>query len=149
VTESALAYDQERAIRRLSAAYQKRLRANTNDRDVDCVLEYIHAHLYDEDLTVSRILEACHVRSNTFSIRFKKALAESGRSALSIRRYIEAMRVSAAMVLLQRPLFLITVIAICLGFTSHERFARSFRRRTGLTPGEYRKKVCQAGEKTT
>jgi two-component system, response regulator YesN len=106
------------------------------------VLRYIHEYLFDDGLTVERVRQTCGIRSNTFGTRFKKNLAGTQWGAVSIRRYIEVVRVEVAKMLLERHDIQITLIAINLGFNSHERFIRSFQRCVGCAPSDYRKRAC-------
>jgi AraC-like DNA-binding protein len=131
---------QQCAIVEVCRTFQTSLGVDVRDVEVQRVIDHIHTSLFEETLTVGTALEACGVRSHTFNARFKKELVRVGRGVMSVQRYIECRRLHVARQLLERPGIEITLIAIYLGFGSHERFLRTWRRHFGCAPSAYRAK---------
>ena len=73
----------------------------------------------------------------------RKVKAGTGRSA---REWIDIARVARAKELLRCPEIPVIDVAVRAGLEDQSYFSRFFRRHTGLTPSQYRKK--SAGEKT-
>ncbi len=106
--------------------------------DVQCVLRYIHDHLFQESLTVNEVLEQCHVRSHSFYTRFKFELLNSRWGRTTIWNYIQQQRVEVAKRLLQHKEIELFLIAVSLGFKHYETFTRVFRRHTNAAPSTFR-----------
>lgn len=96
-------------------------------------INYIKIHL-DNPLTLQGISEAIHVNPSHLSRKFKN---ETG---LSIIDFINVNRVHAAKVYLQNNTTNITEIAFMVGFNNINYFSRVFKKITGMTPSQYRKK---------
>lgn len=79
---------------------------------------------------------AVAIRANT-SIRSAQRLAQSHGTSLS--EMILEFRISTAKDLLRQKRFDIETIASLLGYSDGRAFRRAFKRRTGLTPGQFRK----------
>lgn len=135
-------YRKSRLIRRELAAVQPMLET-TNEQhpyDVQTALSYIHAHLFEEDLNVNTVLEACELRNHNISGRFRRHVG------LSIRRYIEDRRIVAAMRLLSFDHVEIYLIAAAVGYAHHESFTRAFKRYVGCSPSAYKRHYRERAE---
>lgn len=110
------------------------------ETDVRLALDYVHAHLFDDDLSVGRVRERCGLRNNNVTFRFKAAVGAG------IRDYIETMRIEMAKRVLRFRHHSVTQIALETGFRSPETFARAFRRATGLSPTEFRYRLGSSME---
>lgn len=87
---------------------------------------------YHRPLTLEQV-----VRSLASSPRqLQRAYAEGGQ--LTFRDDLAARRLHAAARLLQRPSVPIADVAHTVGYSQGSHFARSFRRRYGLSPSAYR-----------
>ncbi|GAA5521068.1 AraC family transcriptional regulator [Aliifodinibius salicampi] len=98
------------------------------------VLHCIHEHLFDPTLTVQQLKEKCTANGTNFSGTFKYYVG------LSPKEYIVKYRIAAACRLLKRvpAEYPILHVAIVVGFSSHSAFSRTFKRRKGVTPSEFR-----------
>ncbi|WP_457653554.1 helix-turn-helix domain-containing protein [Rhodocaloribacter sp.] len=105
-------------------------------------LDYIHHHLYDETLDATTVCIHCDLNNHNISSRFKYHVG------VGMRRYIEMGRMEAAKRLLHHEHLSILQIAWSVGYTYPESFARAFKRYTGQTASEYRKKVLRRTVKT-
>ncbi len=98
------------------------------------ILNYIHAHLYDADLTPMKIATACGITT-----RYLHYLFSDGDE--TVARYILKCRLDACSLALLsgsqhgRP---VTSIAFDHGFNSATHFGRVFRSYFGTTPREFR-----------
>jgi AraC family transcriptional regulator len=97
------------------------------------VIEFIEEHL-EEEISLAALaklvdLSVCH---------FARVFAQS--FGIPPHRYHMARRMERARSLLQRPAPSVTQIGIQIGFREASSFTKAFRRFTGLTPTEYRRR---------
>ena len=102
-------------------------------RYVVLAIDYIRAHV-QEPLTVENVAGALSVNSSYLSKLFKK---EMGRS---ISEYIRDSKIEIAKHMLRHLDDSSLQIANYLGFSSQSHFIQVFKKQTGMTPEEYRKK---------
>jgi AraC family transcriptional regulator len=98
------------------------------------VSEYIAANL-DSDLTIAQLAKVAALSRFHFARAFKAAVGTAPH------QYVSAHRLERAKDLLIRGDQSILDIAIALNFSSQANFTRAFRKRTGMTPGQYRRGV--------
>lgn len=101
-------------------------------RALDC----IHEHLFDEQLSVAFVRRRCELHDNNVSSLFKHEVG------IGMRRYIEEKRLEAAKRLLCHSEVPIAEIAWAIGHKYPQTFTRSFKRREGCPPSQYREKNC-------
>ena len=100
---------------------------------VQDVMKYISEH-FDEPLEVSDIAARFAVSRSTIDRDFKKAVGVTPKA------FIEECRLNNAKhLLLKAPSNPISDIAALSGFPSETYFYRFFKKKTGLSPNEYRK----------
>lgn len=103
---------------------------------VQLATEYIHDHLFNPRLTVTRVREHLGLTGATFSSRFRR---HHGHTPAS---YIRHLRVKAAQHLLQRLNTLpIADIAFHIGYEHYRSFARVFKRVTDCSPRAFRERI--------
>lgn len=98
------------------------------------IINYIHAHLYDSELTPAEIARACRITT-----RYLHYLFSDGEE--TVTRYILRRRLEACAQALLADSQLgrtVTAIAFDHGFNSATHFGRVFRAHFGMTPREYR-----------
>jgi len=96
-------------------------------------IDYINRHLA-EDMTLSEIAAVAGLSPNYFTARFKEAMG------ISLWEYVTERRVEAVMVLIDRdPGQSMLDIANACGFHNTANFNKAFKKRTGMTPREYRR----------
>ena len=102
------------------------------------IISYIHAHLYDPDLSPAQIARACRITT-----RYLHYLFSDGEE--TVARYILARRLEASSQALladsQRGRT-VTAIAFDHGFNSATHFGRVFRAQFGMTPREFRARAA-------
>ena len=98
------------------------------------IINYIHAHLYDPDLSPAQIAGACRITT-----RYLHYLFSDGEE--TVARYILVRRLEAssqALLAESQRGRTVTAIAFDHGFNSATHFGRVFRAHFGVTPREYR-----------
>lgn len=89
---------------------------------------------YRQELTLSKIAEMHYITPTYLCRLFKKT------TSLTLTEYINSVRIKAAKTLLESSTMKITEITSECGFGSSSQFARSFKKSTGFSPQEYRRK---------
>ena len=94
-------------------------------------MKYIEDNLTDE-LTLDRLGMAVNYSTNYLRVQFKR------HTGLSLREYILDKRIECAKKLLMDGK---NVSDACLmsGFNDYSNFIRSFKKKTGISPGHYAK----------
>lgn len=108
-----------------------------NTKLKDDIYEYIEANVFDESMTLSKTADEFGISSSYLSRFFKE---QYGCNFLD---YIHRKRIGIAKNLLancDRP---IGDIMVTVGYNNTVTFRRLFRKYEGLSPGQYRNKVCQ------
>ena len=113
---------------------------HTNRIAIEQILTYINENL-SEELT----LEALSTRAKFSPIYFHKLFKAS--TGKNLHEYVEEQRIRKAIDLLISTDMTLTQIAYECGFSSQSYFSYAFKRKTGLTPREYTKKLRLQYEK--
>jgi transcriptional regulator GlxA family with amidase domain len=109
------------------------LQRNHEDYDIGKVQDYIEKN-YDELLTINGLAEKFNMSSRTF---IRKFTALTGNTPLE---YIQRVRVEAAKRLLEKGKLTVEQVCMKTGYGDFGFFRNIFKRLTGLTPQEYKKK---------
>ncbi|MBE6635322.1 MAG: helix-turn-helix transcriptional regulator [Ruminococcaceae bacterium] len=126
-----LIYTIDKKAESYKRAYQPK---SSNRKVIEQTIQYIKNNISDE-----LSLESLSERANFSPIYFHKLFkASTGRN---LRSYIEEQRIKKAIVLLTSTAKTLTQIAYECGFSSQSYFSYAFKRKTGLTPREYAKKL--------
>lgn len=102
-------------------------------RYVVLAIDYIRIHI-QEPITVEQVANELSVNSSYLSKLFKKEMGKS------ISEYIRDSKIEIAENMLRHLDDSSLQIANYLGFSSQSHFIQVFRKQTGMTPEEYRKK---------
>ena len=134
----ALTVDEVFSLNRdISFEYCNRMRDLTKkqvvSRYVVLAIDYIRAHI-QESITVEQVAGALSVNSSYLSKLFKKDMGKS------ISEYIRDSKIEIAENMLRHLDDSSLEIANYLGFSSQSHFIQVFKKQTGMTPEEYRKK---------
>ena len=124
-------------LARLGACYgaraaQGRPARKLSARQLQDTIEYIDSHIGD-NLSVTTLARRLDMSPYTFAKLFKAALEVPPHS------FVLARRVRRAELLLTGELSL-SEIALAVGFASQSHFTEAFRRRTGRTPAQARRR---------
>lgn len=96
------------------------------------VLEFIHANL-DQKVSLSALAEASSMNMFYFASLFRKSMG------VSPHQYVLDRRVERAKQLLCDRKLSVLDVALQVGFSHANNFARAFRRHAGISPGRFRK----------
>ena len=94
--------------------------------------QYMNSH-FEEELSVEQLAKKCNVSTSYLHKLFAEALGQSPHD------YLLTRRISAAKGLLIGTDLPLSEVAIRCGFNSQAYFSDCFRRKTGQTPGSFRK----------
>ena len=96
-------------------------------------VSYLEKNYADVEISNGMLADMCNISE----VYFRKLFAETfGKSP---KQYIIEMRVNKAKQLLAEGVYKINAIAEKCGFSNPYHFCRTFREKTGKTPGEYMK----------
>ncbi|WP_449537856.1 response regulator transcription factor [Ferdinandcohnia sp. Marseille-Q9671] len=98
---------------------------------VEKAIEYISEN-YHRDLKASEVANEIHITPNYFSMIFKKELGKS------FNEYLNDLRIEKAMRMLTETSDRIYEIATEVGYKEYKYFVQVFRKKTGMTPTDYR-----------
>lgn len=101
--------------------------------NISSAITYINEH-YNEDITLNDITKAAHMHKTTFIANFKAIYN------MTTWDYINIKRIEDSLTLLKSTDLTILDIAVKCGFNSTANFNKIFKKTTGITPSEYRKK---------
>jgi two-component system, response regulator YesN len=99
--------------------------------NMQLLLDYIHAH-YTESLTLTEVAKAFHFNPSYLSTFFASHNPEG------FNEYLNKIRVEKASELLRGGEASISEISGMVGYSDHSYFTKVFKKRTGLSPSQYR-----------
>lgn len=106
-----------------------------NRKDIELAKEYINNN-YSKSITLQNVSETFMFSSCYFSKLFKK---EAGMTFI---RYLTEVRINKAKELLNDYSLKIYDISYMVGYSNVKHFVSLFKKNMGVTPSEYRKKIC-------
>lgn len=106
------------------------------DEKVSQAQEFIENH-YDRMIRVDELAKKLALSRRTLERRFKKATSNT------VSEYIQRVKVEAAKKDLESTRKNVTEVMYEVGYSDTKSFRNLFRRFTGLTPVDYRKKFCK------
>ena len=115
-----------------SALPEKRRSTSELVSDAEKLLEYAGESVCN----VNGLAERLHVSRGTLFHAFKEVLGVSPICRLHEKKLNKSLSLIA-----ENPFLTFGEIAIRAGFSDEKYFLRFFRKKTGMTPGEYRKKL--------
>lgn len=115
---------------RLSRAESKVLSSGSYDDKLEDVMKYVREH-FSEPLTLQNIADHFFVSREYFSSMFKQ------KTGLGFNEYLNQIRVSNAMKLLENPNETITGAAYKSGYNDSSYFASVFKKVCGISPKKY------------
>ncbi|KRE83769.1 hypothetical protein ASG89_11660 [Paenibacillus sp. Soil766] len=105
---------------------------SASQHPIEEVKRFIHDN-YSQDIPLEQGAFLANMAPAYFSTVFKK---ETGQNFVD---YVNEVRIERAMELIQRNMHTITQIGFQVGFHHLSHFIRTFKKRTGITPTEYKK----------
>jgi two-component system response regulator YesN len=95
---------------------------------------FVDSH-YNQNLMLQEIADQFFISREYISRKFKQEFNEN------ISDYIERIRVERSQILLKNDLLSITEVASLVGYPDGRYFSKVFRKLTGFTPAQFRKRV--------
>jgi len=108
---------------------------NNNNELIERILEYIHRHYMESDLSLNRLAKRFHISVPYLSKIFKEYVETN------FMDYLIKVRIEKAMELLANSNKKINEIALEVGYTNSHSFIRVFKKYVGKTPGEFRNEM--------
>lgn len=105
--------------------------------------EMIQDHI-DTSLNLKELSKDLDINPSYLSREFSKHFGN-----LTFGEYIRTQRIEKAIELMQDPDYSLTHIAYLTGFSDQSHFTRIFKKHTGSSPSQYRKKNVQKGKGRT
>ena len=99
---------------------------------VSFCLQAIQENYTDSNFNISNLADSLHLSLPYLSTVFKNATGQN------ISSYLSARRLSHAQALLRDPSNAIRDVCFSCGYDNPQYFAKLFKKRTGMTPSEYR-----------
>ncbi len=96
-------------------------------------LRYVHTH-YSEKITLKSISEMVYLSPDYFGKIFKKEIG------VGFNKYLNDLRIERCRLLLRDPSVKFAKISLIVGFEDQSYFTKVFKKQTGMTPLQYRKK---------
>lgn len=103
-----------------------------DERRLKRVIDYVESHLF-EDLSVTELAEVACLSRSHFARAFRGALGQSPSD------YVGDRRLENAKQMLQDKSLSLTEIAATCCFSSQAAFTRAFKKKTGQSPGAFRR----------
>jgi two-component system response regulator YesN len=107
---------------------------NVTSDPISSIMKYIHENYMDVDLSLPKISENTYLTPAYICTIFKE------HTGTTINKYITEYRLDKAKALLKDNNMKINDIGAKVGYSDGNYFAKIFRKETGLTPSDYRKK---------
>jgi len=113
--------------------FEKKSTEAEPDSDIkEKLLDYIHTHCFSYDFQISKMAEDFNITPQYLRKIFK------AKTEVGLSDYISQLKLEKAMELLKNSDLNLSDIVIEIGNTEISGFMRFFKKRTGLTPGQYR-----------
>lgn len=114
--------------------------AGENDRNA-LVMAHVRKYMEDNymfDLSLDSVSEILHISPAYLSAQFKKY------QKMNFLDCLTELRINAAKELLTDPFRSAAEVASMVGYEDSSYFARTFKKRTGMTPTQYRREAAKA-----
>lgn len=126
----------EKKILLASKGYQNTLKG-LKGQGMDKTYEFIFKN-FNKSITLNEVAEVASMNPSAFSRFFKKV------NRKTFKEYLNELRVGYACKLISEDKYNITRICFESGYNNISNFNRQFKRITGMSPSQYRKKHIQA-----
>lgn len=105
--------------------------ATGGEQAVNVALQYIHTH-YASELSLEKVASVIYLNPVYFSQLFKQ------KTGKGFKTYITDLRLERAMAMLRQSELKVSEISERIGYPDVRHFSQIFRKKTDLTPSEYR-----------
>ncbi|SFJ48597.1 two-component system, response regulator YesN [Paenibacillus sp. UNC496MF] len=121
-------------LRRAAVLLDRIANLESNCRAVLDVKKYIRGNYSDKEITVNMLADHVHLTPTYLSSLFRK---ETGKT---ISEYIAEVRIARSADLLMEPQSKLYEVADLSGYNDANYFAKAFKKITGMTPTQFRRK---------
>lgn len=131
-----LASDREKlkaSLLKSMGQFHKEARAECGQNELSEVLQYINAHL-EEKITLTELCDIGCMSIPSFSKKFKE------QTGMTLVQYLNEKRIERAKILLKQQKYSLWQIADMTGFSNTNYLLRVFKKVTGKTISEYRRR---------
>lgn len=111
-------------------------REDADERTIEQLRRHVQAHIGDRDLSLAMLASLIHYNPSYLSRFFKL------KTGKNLSEYINEVRMEKALSLLADPSVRIVDVSSRVGFESSSYFTVFFKKRTGMTPNEYRSRTA-------
>lgn len=109
---------------------------HVNETDfADIASAYVRGHYYDGELSVEKICRHIGVSHSYMCRLFKE------KTRMTLKHYIVNTRTDEAARLMETTDLSIKEIAFAVGFNDYPHFVKTFKKKKGISAGDYRKKL--------
>ena len=129
--------DEYKRVQKILDSYKAKLQKNGPNwpQKVKQAVKFIHNNIYAEELNVKLVKQECKINNKAFSSVFSKHLKHYPKDYILYHR----LRISKKLLLTVDTS--ITFIAHSVGFNSLSSFCKTFKRKEGLNPSEWKEKL--------
>ncbi len=106
--------------------------------EIQKAANYLYRH-YSEPLSLSEMAAMAHMSPSYFSKKFHKL------TGFGFKEYLTHVRIQAAVKMLDCGSQSVTEVALSCGYSDGNYFGDAFRKATGMSPNQYRKKAQTFG----
>jgi len=103
--------------------------------DMDAVILYLHTH-YQEKITIECLAQIFYTNRTTLTEQFREV------TGLPVMTYLNRLRLQVAALMLRDTELAVSEVLARVGFNDNTHFGRMFRKYTGHSPREYRRRFC-------
>ena len=105
-----------------------------NDELLNSIMEHIGRNYTNEQICIASIADAVTITQNYLSHYFKE------KAGIPVMKYIESLRIARAKELLLESDKTLDAITREIGFSNSAVFIRAFKKKEGITPGQFRER---------
>ncbi len=121
-------------VKLFNSSYQPGMLHPKDQIVVNDMLSYLHQH-YDECFSLNALSAQINMSRSECCRKFKKNMN------MTLLEYLNEYRIGKAMELIEHSSLSMTEIASAAGFSSASKFSEIFRRKTQMTPRQYKKSL--------
>ena len=109
---------------------------------VNKAIRYINSHFKDSNLSITEVAQALCLNKTYLQKMFKRVMD------VTIYTYINQLRINEARQILEQTDTSLIDIAVAIGFNNRQNFYSVFKKYTGLSPDQFRKKMQKTNKRT-
>ncbi|KGP71868.1 response regulator transcription factor [Pontibacillus yanchengensis] len=104
-------------------------------KNILTAVSYLEEHFTKANVSLQEVSNLVDMSPSYFSMEFKQEMG------ISFKQYLTKKRMDKAKDLLHNPIYKTYEIAEAIGYGDYPHFTKTFKKSTGLTPTQYRKRI--------